>query len=147
MTTFISSPVVGSIFSDFDLIIKDFYRGGKVQPWTQAKLSYPIDIFFLGDANTMAFDIAVVGAEKEDIEILTSGDTLRVTRKKQEEDSSKENISKDYIARNINRKSFDLSWKISKYDLEKMDVKLDKGILSIRIPRSSGETLKRVEIK
>lgn len=137
------TTLIDSIFSDFDLIIKDFYHGGKVTPWTQAKLNYPIDIFFLDDANIMAFDIAVCGAEKDDIEILTSGDTLRVTRKKKLEES----IPSDYIVRNINKKTFDLSWKISKYDLNNIQVNLDKGILSIRIPRKESETLKKVEIK
>lgn len=143
MTTFLSSPIVDSIFSDFDLMIKDFYSGGKIRPWTQVKLSYPIDIFFLDNANVMAFDIAVSGADREDVEVLTSGDTLRITRLKKVEES----IPSDYIIRNISKKPFDLSWKISKYDLEKMDVTLDKGVLSIRIPRKDGETLKKVEIK
>lgn len=143
MTNFISSPIVDSIFSDFDLIIKDFYHGGKVLPWTQAKLNYPIDIFFLDDANTMAFDIAVCGADRDDLEILISGDTLRVTRKKKIDES----IPSDYIVRNINKKTFDLSWKISKYDLNKIDVNLDKGVLSIRIPKKDSEMSKKVEIK
>lgn len=137
------TALIDSIFNDFDLIIKDFYHGGKVSTWTQAKLHYPIDIFFLDDANIMAFDIAVCGADKDDLEILTSGDTLRVTRKKKLEES----VPSDFIVRNINKKTFDLSWKISKYDLSKIEVNLDKGILSIRIPRKDGEALKKVEIK
>ena len=69
-------------------------------------MNYPVDIYTTD--NGIQFDIAAVGKEKEDIEILTEGETLRIKYTKGVDEQ------RDYIHKGIVKRAFDFAWKISK---------------------------------
>lgn len=92
------------------------------------KMTYPVDIF--SDDNGIEIDIAVVGADKDDISIEIENDILTVSYKKQDD----QNTNRYYYKRGIAKRSFSFAWKISKGDLDNIDVSLDKGLLKIFIP-------------
>ena len=126
----------------FDIVWKNFLNSNSTFNTFQEKINYPVDIY---ETETgLRFELAVVGLDKSDIEILVESDILRITHDKQ----ITEGIEKSYLQRGITRRSFDLAWKIaSKFNLGKLDAKLDKGLLIIDIPYAEEKAPKKVTIK
>lgn len=112
------------------------------------KPGYPVDIYFenLDDERNvlMKFEFALPGVKPEDVSVTRNSDgELRVRFDKPKDDTSKE-----YVVRTISRKSFDLSWKISrKFDISKLESTWSNGLLTITIPRSQDSLPETVEVK
>ena len=137
MTTFVKEWAM----DPFDIVWKNFFDGHSNFNTLQQKINYPVDIY--ETENGLCFELAVVGLDRDDLEIQVEGDTLRITH---EGRNDSEIIN--YIARGIARRSFDLDWKVaSKYDLNKLVAKLDKGLLIIDIPYSESKAPKKINIK
>jgi len=126
----------------FDIVWKNFLNSNSTFNTFQEKINYPVDIY---ETETgLRFELAVVGLDKTDIDILVESDVLRITHDKQ----ITEGIEKSYITKGIAKRSFDLAWKIaSKFNLAKLDAKLDKGLLIIDIPYAEEKAPKKVTIK
>ena len=124
----------------FDIVWKNFMSSNSNYNTINEKINYPVDIYETD--NGLCFELAVVGLDKEDLEILVEGDTLRVTH------DGKQDQERNYIARGIARRSFDLAWKVaSKFELSKLTAKIDKGLLIIDIPYSESKAPKKISIK
>lgn len=123
----------------FDLLWKDLKETQAHFSAITQKVSHPVDIYETD--NGIKFEIAAVGLESKDIEILIENDTLRIRYEKpitQEEPP---------IYRGIKKSGFDLNWKIStKFDLNKLEASLDKGLLVLSIPVAEGKAARRIEI-
>ena len=127
----------------FDIVWKNLFDVNSNYNTIQQKINYPVDIYETD--NGLCFELAVVGLDKEDLEIQVEGDTLRVTHEGRNDD---ENEIINYIARGIARRSFDLAWKVaSKFELNKLTAKLDKGLLIIDIPYAESKVPKKISIK
>ena len=125
----------------FDIVWKNLFDANSNFNTIQHKINYPVDIY--ETQNGLRFELAVVGIDKEEINISVDGDTLRVQYENQLEDSERV-----YLQRGIARRSFDLAWKVaSKFDLTKLDAKLEKGLLIIDIPTSETKAIKTIKIK
>jgi HSP20 family protein len=124
----------------FDLLWKDLIDSTPHFSAITQKVTHPVDIYET-DAG-ITFEVAAVGLDKKDIEILIEGDQIRIRYEK----SQKED--RIVIYKGIKRSSFDLSWKISpKFDLSKLEADLDKGLLTLTIPVAEGKAVRRVELK
>jgi HSP20 family molecular chaperone IbpA len=127
----------------FDIVWKNLFDVNSNYNTIQQKINYPVDIYETD--NGLCFELAVVGLDKEDLEIQVEGDTLRVTH---EGRNDEENEIINYIARGIARRSFDLAWKVaSKFELSKLTAKMDKGLLIIDIPYAESKAPKKISIK
>ena len=125
----------------FDIVWKNFMNSNSNYNTINEKINYPVDIYEIH--NGLRFELAVVGLDKEDLEILVESDTLRITH-----DRIAPQVEFTYIAKGIARRSFDLAWKIaSKYDLSKLTATMDKGLLIIDIPYAESKAPKKVSIK
>ena len=125
----------------FDIVWKNFLDVNSQFNSIEQKINYPVDIYEI--QNGLRFELAVVGINKEEINISVDGDTLRVQYENQLEDSER-----TYLQRGIARRSFDLAWKVaSKFDLTKLDAKLEKGLLIIDVPTSETKAIKTIKIK
>jgi len=125
----------------FDLLWRDLLETQSHFSAITQKVTHPVDIYETEAG--IRFEIAAVGLEKEDIEILIEGDQLRIKY-----DKVRPLDQEAAIYRGIKRGSFDLSWKISsKFDLNKLGAKLDKGLLTLTIPTAEGKAVKRIELK
>ena len=125
----------------FDIVWKNFMNSNSNYNTLQEKINYPVDIYETD--NGLRFELAVVGLDKKDIDILVEADTLRITHDKQQTETER-----SYIARGIARRSFDLAWKVaSKFDLNKLEAKMDKGLLIIDIPYADEKAPKKISIK
>lgn len=119
-----------------DLMVRNLFDSmSDFKTAVDAKINYPVDI--IEKSNGLEFQFAVPGIDKNDIEIeVERGDTLRVTYEKptvESNDSSEE--AGNYICKNIAKRSFNLAWRISsKFNLNKLEAKMDNGLLEINIP-------------
>ncbi len=125
----------------FDIVWKNLFDANSNYNTIQHKINYPVDIY--ETENGLRFEVAVVGLDKEEIEIQVEGDTLRIQHENQLEDSERV-----YLQRGIARRSFDLAWKVaSKFELSKLNAKMDKGLLIIDIPYAESKAPKKISIK
>ena len=125
----------------FDIVWKNLFDANSNFNTIQHKINYPVDIY--ETENGLRFELAVVGIDKEEISISVEGDTLRIPYVNQLEDSER-----IYLQRGIARRSFDLAWKVaSKFDLTKLEAKLEKGLLIIDTPQSETKVAKAIKIK
>ena len=128
--------------SPFDILIKDFFNSDtEFRPADQTKINHPVDIYEANDG--LNIDIACVGLTKKDIEITVEGDILKVEYNR---DKSKKDES--YVHRNIAKRSFNLGWRISRrFDLSKLEAKLELGLLHLFAPLTEDNKPKTVTIK
>ena len=128
--------------SPFDILIKDFFNSDtEFRPAHQTKINHPVDIYEANDG--LNIDIACVGLTKKDIEITVEGDILKVEYNR---DKSKKDES--YVHRNIAKRSFNLGWRISRrFDLNKLNAKLELGLLQLSAPLTEDNKPKTVTIK
>ena len=131
----------------FDLLWKSFFDSNSVfKPVKEKVVNHPCDI--QETDNGLRIEIAAVGLDKEDIDIIVDSETLRIAHRKTEEDKQKENDEYRYLHRSIKKASFDIAWKISsKYELAKLEAKLDKGLLTLDIPFAKENKPKKISIK
>lgn len=125
----------------FDILVRNFFQdAGAYRPLAESKLPHPVDIYERD--NGLGLDIACTGIQKDDIEILTEGNVIRVNYDKPKEDDLGE-----YIHRGIAKRSFNLGWKIdSKFDLSKASAEFKNGLLQIVIPFAKGSEPKTLKI-
>ena len=125
----------------FDIVWKNFLDVNSTFNSIENKINYPVDIYEVD--NGLRFELAVVGLDQEDLDILVEGDTLRITH-----DRKTAEVERTYIQRGIARRSFDLAYKVAaKFDLSKLTATMDKGLLVIDIPVSEERAPKKIEIK
>jgi HSP20 family molecular chaperone IbpA len=106
------------------------------------RINYPISDIFVED-EIMYFEIALAGVQKSDIAITVEGDMLRV--KYANENANNE--VREYITRNIARRSFDIGWRVdTKYDLNNLKATLDNGMLRIAVPVAATRVAKTIKI-
>ncbi len=129
----------------WDIFWKSYFDKNSIfKPISEKAVNHPCDI--QETENGLRIELAAVGLEKSDIDILIDSETLRVSHRKPEQEEK--SIDHRYIQRSIKRASFDIAWKISsKYELEKLEANLEKGLLRIDIPFAKENKPKRIEIK
>lgn len=107
------------------------------------KVNYPVDVKSYEDR--VEIDVAAVGINREDIKIDVNDNTLTISYKKKETNKEK---GGHYVWEGITKKSFSHAWKIlDNYDVTKVDAKLDKGLLTVTIPKIEKPKLKNIEVK
>ena len=126
----------------FDILVRNFFQdASKYSPLAESKVPHPVDIYTT--ETSLVFDIACTGISKDDIEIQTQDNILRINYDK----SKEEDKSVDYIHKGIAKRSFNLGWKIdSKFDLKKASASFNSGLLQIEIPFAKGSELKTLKI-
>ncbi len=124
----------------FDIVWKNFLDANSTFNSIENKINYPVDIY--ETENGLRFELAVVGLNQEDLDILVEGDTLRITH-----DRKATEVERNYIQRGIARRSFDLAYKVAmKFDLAQLTATMDKGLLIIDIPLSEERAPKKISI-
>jgi HSP20 family molecular chaperone IbpA len=124
----------------FDIVWKNLFDTNAQFNTFESKINYPVDIY--ETENGLRFELAVVGLDQEDLDILVEGDTLRITH-----DRKKADDERPYIQKGIARRSFDLAWKVAmKFDLQGLTASMDKGLLIIDIPVSEERAPKKIAI-
>jgi len=125
----------------FDILFRNVFQdASSFVPLEESKVPHPVDIYTTD--KHLVFDIAATGIEKQDLEIQTQDNTLRINYNK-----SKKDLNVDYIHRGIAKRSFNLGWKIdSKFNLSLADAEFKNGLLTIKVPFAKGSELKTLKI-
>ena len=135
----------------FDLLVRNFLtQEGNYRPVEQnLKLSHPLDIYQTIEG--LIFEIACTGIDKNDLEILVEGQTLRVNYNKKvnsEDEELQEELRLEYLYRGIAKRSFNLGWKVDpKFELSKAIPSFKNGLLTIMVPLKEGKGIKTLTIK
>ena len=105
--------------------------------------SYPVSNLKVDASGTFHLEIATSGFEKEEIEIQRKGTRLIISGKKKDKEKKSELKA---IWKNIAERDFELEYQCNdEVDLDKIDIKLKNGILSIAMPLK--ETQKPINLK
>jgi HSP20 family protein len=94
------------------------------------KLSYPFNTFI--ENSDLYIEVPVIGLDKSEVKIEVDNDILIIS-------SSKKKVpEKNYIYKRITQKDFNIQAKIDieKFDINKIEANLDKGLLIIKIPEN-----------
>jgi len=128
--------------SPFDILFRDFFKSEEeFAPFNQIRVNHPVDIYEAKSG--LNIDIACVGLTKKDIDLTIEGDILRVEYKKDAGSNEAE-----YIQRNIAKRAFNFGWRISRrFDLGKLEAKLQNGLLHLFAPLTEDNKPKSVTIK
>ena len=123
--------------SPFDILFKDFFKSEEqFSPFNQIKVNHPVDIYEFNEG--LNIDIACVGLSKKDINLSIEGDILKVEYKKPTiKANSSDKPAPEYIQRGISRR----------FDLGKLEAKLEKGLLHLYAPLAEEAKTKSVTIK
>lgn len=132
---------------EWDLLWKSFFdRDSIFKPVREKIVSHPCDI--QETDNGLRIELAAVGLDKDELEIIVDSETLRVAYRKTDDEKEEEKNEYRYFHRSIKKASFDIAWKISsKYDLVALEAKLEKGLLTLNIPFARENKPKKVTIK
>ena len=124
-----------------DLLFKNFFEtDSNFQSHVDNKPKYPCDLFTTDDG--LHIEIAAVGLDKKDIKIEAAESQIKISYERTDDEQSV-----DYIHRGIARRSFNLGWKISpKFNLNRVEAKMDKGLLTIFIPIADEAKPKAIKI-
>jgi len=130
-----------------DLLWKSFFdKNAHYRPISEKAVQHPVDI--QETDNGLKIEIAAVGLEDSEIDIIVDSETLRVAYRKTDDDKEKEKNEYRYLHRSIKKAGFDIAWKVSsKYELAKLIASLDKGLLTLEIPFAKENKPKKIEIK
>ena len=140
--------LLGERLFSTDLLFKNFFDTNvDFGSFMEAKPDYPVDVFTYND--TLCFDIACVGLEKDEIMVSVEGNTLKVAYKKPNIKTNPSNEeAPSYMHRGIARRSFDMGWKVSPdYNLANLDATMKNGLLQITVPKSESAKTKTITIK
>lgn len=149
-TTSLPNPITYNDFwkfdEEFDILWKSFFEAGSsFKPIKDKIVSHPCDI--QETDNGLKIELAAVGLEKSDIDIIIDSETLRVAYRKSDEEKKKEKQEYRYLQRSIKKASFDIAWKISsKYELANLKASLEKGLLTLDIPFAKENKPKKITI-
>jgi HSP20 family protein len=129
---------------EMDLLWKSFFdKNAHYRPISEKAVQHPVDI--QETDNGLKIEIAAVGLDKSDLDIIVDSETLRVAYRKEKEEEKDEYR---YLHRSIKKAGFDIAWKVSsKYELSKLSAGLDKGLLILEIPFAKENKPKKIEIK
>lgn len=132
-------------YTPFDVLIRNFFDSdNSFLPATQNKVGHPVDIY--EDEKGLHVHVACTGINKEDIEVITEGDILRVRYEKpvKEQDKSE----RTYYTQGIAKRSFNLGYKIaSRFDIKQGEASFENGLLKVDIPFTKTSAPSRLKIR
>jgi HSP20 family molecular chaperone IbpA len=128
----IENGLAPRITSPFDILVRNFFdTETPFHPLHSVKLKHPVDVYEDGDG--LHLEVACTGLTKEDVLINIEGDILRVSYEK----GNDEPANRDYHYSGIAKRSFNFGYKVNnRFNLSKVDAKMENGLLNITVPYS-----------
>ena len=129
----LENGIAPRITSPFDILVRNFFdTETPFHPLNSIKLKHPVDVY--EDTKGLHLEVACTGLTKEDVSINIEGDILRVSYEKENDNPT----NREYYYSGIAKRSFNFGYKVNnKFNLSKVDAKMENGLLNITIPFSS----------
>jgi HSP20 family protein len=120
-----------------------FFRNDFLDFWnTDVPATVP-SVNITEDKNNYHIEMAAPGLKKEDFNIDLDGDVLTISSEKEEEKKEGKETG-NYFRKEYNYTSFSRSMTLpDNVDVKKIDAKYNDGILSVSIPKKSGEEVNK----
>lgn len=130
----LENGIAPRITSPFDILARNFFDlESPFHPLHSIKLKHPVDVY--EDNDGLHIEVACTGLTKKEVNINIEGDILRVSYTK---DDTGEYQNREYHYSGIAKRSFNFGYKVNnKFNLSKVDAKMENGLLNITIPFSS----------
>jgi HSP20 family molecular chaperone IbpA len=112
--------------------------------------TYPVSNYYLEPDGTNVMEFAVLGFQREDLDVSIVDNILTISGEKCEEEEKAEKEGRLYVHRRLAKRNFKNSYKLaSRVDIDQLDISLKDGMLKIRIPLKEEEKRKpkQLEIK
>ncbi len=129
MRTYDFSPLYRSAIG-FDRLAQFFDDAQRTES------SYPPYNIELVNEDKYRITMAVAGFDRSEIEIVTEGDTLKITGRK-----AREETPRNFLHRGIASRDFEHSFQLAEH-VHIVSAKLDNGLLNIELAREIPEALK-----
>lgn len=107
----------------------------------------PVNVFYRADDKTAEITLALAGYSKDELSVTVDGDRILIEASpiKEEEKAG------TYMKRRIHKTAFKRSYELPHgvYDMEKVDVEYNNGLLTITVPSKEKETpaVKKIAIR
>ncbi|MHA1786123.1 MAG: Hsp20/alpha crystallin family protein [Candidatus Helarchaeota archaeon] len=138
-----------NLMNQFDRIFEDFRKGFDDLFWGPTYMAIPtirtpvVDILDKGDKYLIHAEMP--GLDKEDVTIELNKNILEIKAEKKEEIEEKK---EGYLRKERGYQSFYRQLALPEEIIaDKIEAKLDKGILTITVPKKEPEPKKKIEIK
>ena len=135
MTLFreIDNSLTRQLHTPFDILVRNFFDSETpFHPLESIKLKHPVDVYENDEG--LHLEVACVGLEKDEVQINIDRGVLKIVYNKSEEEDNKED---KYYYKGIAKRSFSFGYKVAnRFNLSKVEAKMENGLLMINIPHS-----------
>jgi len=100
-------------------------------------INYPPYNLIKHDSSNFTIEVALAGFKRDEVEVSTEQNILRVASKNEERDSER-----TYLHKGVSKRSFTRSWQLSE-DVRVRDVRFEDGLLTIDLERIIPDHQKR----
>lgn len=100
-------------------------------------INYPPYNLIKHDSSNFTIEVALAGFKREEIEVSTEQNILRVTSKHEDKDTTR-----TYLHKGLSKRSFNRSWQLSE-DIRVKDVLFEDGLLTIDLEKIIPEHQKK----
>ncbi len=122
---------------------RPFFGGRSVRPFEEQEIMPAVNIF--EDDGQVVVKAELPGIKKEDLDITLTDDTISIAGEKKQEDEVKK---KDYYRYESSYGSFCRTFTLpSEVQTDKVESKMQDGVLEIRIPKTEEAKMKEVKVK
>ena len=100
-------------------------------------INYPPYNLIKHDSSNFTIEVALAGFKREEIEVSTEQNILRVASKNEDKDTTR-----NYLHKGLSKRSFTRAWQLSE-DVRVKDVRFEDGLLTIDLEKIIPEHQKR----
>lgn len=109
----------------------------RLEAMSENNVNYPPYNLIKHDSSNFSIEVALAGFTRDEIEVSTEQNILKVASKSPKQDSER-----TYLHKGVSKRSFTRSWQLSE-DVKVKDVKYEDGLLTIDLERIVPDHQKR----
>jgi molecular chaperone IbpA len=129
------NDVTWKVYSPFNVGLDDVFN--RLDALSGHNTNYPPYNLIKNDSSNFTIEVALSGFKREEIEVSTEQNILRVASKVENRDSNR-----NYVHQGLSKRNFTRSWQLAE-DVRITDVKYTDGLLIIDLERIIPEHQKR----
>lgn len=125
---------------EMDRVLQPLYAAGRAATSEAGVAQYPVDVF--EHENHISVEAEMPGFTRDQIDVTIDDGTLEITAERPDKEKSGEAHVNERRFNKVTRR-FTLPMEI---DSEKVEAKLDNGVLHLKLPKVKGKKSKKIKI-